>query len=260
MTDDTRSRLEQLRHSISVLEGQRATLGDAVVEAALAGLRLQIETLEAEAIAQPAPTEERRLITIFFADIAGSTAIAEGLDPEEWRRTVSAVHAAVGAIIEEHQGSVVQYLGDGLLALFGARAASEHDPEHAIRAALDAQAAVAALPLSHPLKIRIGIHTGPVVVGEFGSETKREFTATGDAMNLAARLQSAAPPGGVLVSQDSYNHVRGVFDVTPQPALTVKGKQEPIQTYLVRRAKPRPFRRVARGVAGVQTRTIGRDD
>src|SRR5574341_675808 len=256
MTDDTRTKLEQLRHSIAVLESQRAALGDAVVESALAGIRLQIEALEAETAAPP-PTEERRLITIFFTDIVGSTAIAERLDPEEWRKTVAAVHQTVGTIVHEHQGSVVQYLGDGLLAMLGVRAAGEHDSETAIRAALDAQNAVAAIPAPEPLRIRIGIHTGPVVVGELGSDARREFTATGDAMNLAARLQSAAPAGSVLVSQDTYNYVRGVFSVTPQPALTVKGKQEPIQTYLVRRVKPRPFRTVTRGVAGIQTRTIG---
>ena len=259
MADDPRAKLDQLRHSIDVLEGQRAALGDAVVGPALAALRQQIEALEADAASPRAPAEERRLITIFFTDIVGSTAIAERLDPEEWRKTVAAIHQMVGTIVQEHQGSVVQYLGDGLLAMFGARTAGEHDPENAIRAALDAQNGVAAIQTPEPLRIRIGIHTGPVVVGELGSEAKREFTATGDAMNLAARLQSAAPAGGILISQDTYNYVRGVFTVTPQPALAVKGKQEPIQTYLVRRVKPRPFRTVTRGVAGIQTRTIGRE-
>ena len=98
-----------------------------------------------------------------------------------------------------------------------------------------------------------------MVVGELGEATHKEFTASGDAMNLAARLQSAAPPGGILISYDTYRYVRGVFDLTPCPPLTVKGKSEPLQTYLVRRAKPRPFRSVARGVAGVETRTIGRE-
>jgi len=259
MAEENRSKLDQLRHSISVLEGQRATLGDAVVDPALAALRQQIEALEAQAPLEPAPKEQRRLITIFFADIVGSTTIAERLDPEEWRETVAAVHAALGGVIQQHQGSVAQYLGDGLLALFGARTSGEHDPENAIRAALDAQNAVAALQTPEPLKLRIGIHTGPVVVGELGSDARKEFTATGDAMNLAARLQTAAPPGGILISQDTYNYVRGVFTVAPQPALTIKGKQEPIQTYLVRRIKPRPFRTVTRGVAGIQTRTVGRD-
>ncbi len=234
-------------------------LGDAVVEPALAALRLQLDALEAQTPPPPVPTEERRLITIFFADIVGSTALAERLDPEEWRQAVATVHATLGTVIQQHQGTVAQYLGDGILALFGARAAGEHDPENAIRAALDAQTAAAVLQTPHPLKLRIGIHSGPVVVGDLGSDARMEFTATGDAMNLAARLQSAAPAGGILISQDTYNYVRGVFTVAPQPALTVKGKQDPIQTYLVRRVKPRPFRTVTRGVAGIQTRTVGRE-
>jgi hypothetical protein len=98
-----------------------------------------------------------------------------------------------------------------------------------------------------------------VVVGELGDESHQEFTASGDAVNLAARLQTAAPPGGILISHDTYRYVRGVFDLTPRPPLVVKGKREPLQTYLVRRAKPRPFRSVARGVAGVETRTVGRE-
>lgn len=176
------------------------------------------------------------------------------------------MHSTAGDIISTHGGKVAQYLGDGLLALFGTEQASEQDPEAAIRAALEIQArgfqihqtpAVGGPPST--LLFRIGIHTGLVVMGKMGAESHKEFTASGDAMNRAARLQSAAPPGGIVISQDTYRHVRGVFDVTPRPPLTVKGKQEPIQTYLVRRAKPRAFRTVTRGVAGIATRTIGRE-
>jgi class 3 adenylate cyclase/tetratricopeptide (TPR) repeat protein len=244
---------------MAVLEAQRTTLGESVVEPALAALRQQLAALEAQVPAVSAPAEERRLITILFTDVVGSTGLAESLDPEEWRRTVARLHGMVGEIVQKHQGTVVQYLGDGLLALFGAHGSSEHDPENAIRAALEAQSAVSTLDGARPIRIRVGIHTGLVVMGELGSEAKKEFTATGDAMNLAARLQAAAPPSGVLVSHDTYRYVRGVFDVTPQPALTVKGRQEPVQTYLVRGAKPRAFRTVARGVAGIETRTVGRE-
>ena len=103
------------------------------------------------------------------------------------------------------------------------------------------------------------MHTGLVILGSIGSEVKHEYTAIGDAMNLAARLQSAAPPGGIIISHDTYRYVRGVFDLTPQPLLSVKGKSDPIQTYLVQRARPRPFRTVTRGVAGIETATIGRE-
>jgi class 3 adenylate cyclase/tetratricopeptide (TPR) repeat protein len=258
MSDSQQPQLDQLRHTIAVLEAQRATLGDAVVESALAALRQQVAALELEAPAAPAPVEERRLITILFTDIVGSTAHAQDQDPEEWRHIVASLHSTVGLIIQRHHGTVAQYLGDGLLAFFGAESSTEHDPENAIRAALEAQSAVAGLNGTRPIQIRAGIHTGLVVVGELGSEAKREFTATGDAMNVAARLQSAAPPGGIVISHDTYQYVRGVFTLTPQPPLTVKGKSDAIQTYLVRRVKPRPFRAVTRGVAGIQTRTVGR--
>ena len=188
----------------------------------------------------------------------GSTSRAEKMDPEEWRQLVQRMHAALGTAVTTHGGTIAQYLGDGLLAFFGAKEANEANPENAIRAALDAQTAVGDLLSSENLQVRAGIHTGLVVVGELGEANHKEFTASGDAMNLAARLQSAAPPGGVLISHDTYRYVRGVFDLTPRPPLAVKGKTEPIQTYLVRRAKQRPFRSLSRGVAGVETRTIGR--
>jgi class 3 adenylate cyclase/tetratricopeptide (TPR) repeat protein len=247
--------MEKLRASISGLEAQRGVLGDAIVDPALAALRQQLAGLEEQAIAQAAPAEERRLVTILFIDMVGSTSLAEKLDPEEWRQVVAKLHSTLGETVAAHHGTVAQYLGDGLLAFFGARQASETDPENAIRAALDGQAAVA----DEKVQLRAGIHSGLVVVGELGAAVHKEFTASGDAMNLAARLQTAAPPGGILISHDTYRYVRGVFDVTPRPPLVVKGKNEPVQTYLVRRAKPRPFRKVARGVAGVETRTVGRE-
>lgn len=262
MATSLQSQIQQLRDSLTALEAQRALLGDVVLNTALAPIREKITALQAELAAESAPaSDERRLVTILFTDIVGSTALAEKLDPEEWRQTVARLHQLVGNIIAQHQGYVAQYLGDGLLALFGAQSSGEYDPENAIRAALQFQSAIAAAFQSAPVpvQIRVGIHTGPVVVGELGADAHKEFTATGDAMNLAARLQSAAPPAGILISHDTYSYVRGVFDVTPQPPLAVKGKTEPVKAYLVRHAKPRAFRVAARGVSGIRTRTVGRD-
>jgi predicted ATPase len=98
-----------------------------------------------------------------------------------------------------------------------------------------------------------------VVVGEVGADLRVGYTAVGDAINLAARMEQNAPAGGILISHDTYRHVRGVFDVEPQPPLVVKGKSEPVLTYLVQRAKPRAFRLETRGVEGIETRTIGRE-
>lgn len=259
MAESLEKQMEKLRLSIEGLEAQRGALGEAVIAPALQALRKQLVELEEQAAAQAAPAEERRMVTILFVDMVGSTSMAEKLDPEEWRQIISKLHTSLGEAITAHRGTIAQYLGDGLLAFFGAREASEHDPEYAIRAALDGQAIVTSQLAEENVQLRAGIHTGLVVVGELGEASHKEFTASGDAMNLAARLQSSAPPGGILISHDTYRYVRGVFDFTPRPPLMVKGKSEPIQTYLVRRAKPRPFRSVARGVAGVETRTVGRD-
>ena len=105
--------------------------------------------------------------------------------------------------------------------------------------------------------MRVGVTTGPVLFGAVG--TTREFTAMGDTVNLASRLEQAAPIGGVLVSHDTYRHIRGVFDVTPLSPIHVKGKSEPVRVYVVHAAKSRSFRMPTRGIEGVETRMVGRD-
>jgi class 3 adenylate cyclase/predicted ATPase len=258
VTDESKqARLDQLRASLQILEAQRTLLG-AAIEPALDAVRQQITTLETELVAA-APAEERRIVTILFSDIVGSTALSEKLDAEDWRNLIAGVHAMGSRVIQKHAGLVLQYLGDGLLAIFGAPTPSERDAEQAIRAALDLQAGLAQLHTEPQLHMRVGIHTGLVVLGAIGSEVKHEYTAIGDAMNVAARLQAAAPPDGVIISHDTYRYVRGVFDLTRQPPISVKGKSEPIQTYIVQRARPRPFRTVTRGVAEIETATIGRE-
>ncbi|MGD2178748.1 MAG: adenylate/guanylate cyclase domain-containing protein, partial [Anaerolineae bacterium] len=208
---------------------------------------------------------ERRMVTILFCDVKGSTAMAETLDPEDIMEIMDGAFDVLIAPIVRYEGTVARLMGDAVLAFFGAPIAHEDDPERACHAALEivegAQAYAATLERERGIAgfdVRVGINTGLVVVGEVGSDLRVEYTAMGDAINLAARMEQSAPPGGILITHDTYRHVRGVFDVLQQEPLTVKGRREPVRTYLVQRAKPRAFRKGVRGVEGIETRMIGR--
>jgi class 3 adenylate cyclase len=211
-------------------------------------------------------TPERRTVTMLFSDVKGSTAMAEHLDPEEVLEIMDGAFDLLIDPVYRHEGTLARLMGDAILAFFGAPIAHEDDPERAVRAALEMTSGARefAQKLARErgiqgFSVRAGIHTGLVVVGEVGSDLRVEYTAMGDAINLAARLEQHAPPGGVLISHDTYRHVRGVFDVHARPPLAVKGRAEPVQTYLVQAAKPRAFRKPIRGVEGIETRMVGRE-
>ncbi len=262
MENSIESQIEKLRQGIAALDLQRGLLGDATVDTLLAPVRKELAALEALQVTKrelPA-REDRRILTILFLDIVGSTTLAEKMDPEDWREVISQVHALAGRAIQDQGGMVLQYLGDGILAVFGAQTFRENDPENAVRAALDIHCKLAAHQFVPQIHMRAGIHTGLVVLGELGSEARRELTATGDAMNLAARLQSAAPAGGVLISRETFQFVSGIFEMEKQPPLAVKGKSEPLQTFLVSVVRPRRFQTNHRGVSGIEQPTIGRDE
>jgi predicted ATPase/class 3 adenylate cyclase len=257
---------EQLEQTIAALEAQRALLGDAVVDTALAPLRQQLAALQA----RPAG-DQRKLVTILFADVSGFTAMSETMDAEDVRDTMNDLWARLDGAITAQGGFIDKHIGDAIMALFGAPTAREDDAERAVRAALAMQKEIAlwntdrdrdtlaAMPsLSDvSISIRIGVNTGPVLLGEVG--TTAEYTAMGDAVNLASRLEHAAPVGGILISHDTHRHVRGVFEVQALEPLKVKGKVEPVQVYVVKGLRPRSFRTTTRGVEGVETRMIGRE-
>jgi class 3 adenylate cyclase/tetratricopeptide (TPR) repeat protein len=188
---------------------------------------------EVRATAAP-PDGERKQVTVLFCDLVGSTAIAERLDPEEYRELIERYLAIAFREIARFEGTVNRLAGDGIMALFGAPIAHEDAPARAVRAALAIQDGLAALneERSHAeLTARIGIHTGPVVVGNVGAEAKMDYTAIGDTTNLAARLESLARPGTVLVSAATHRLVRGFFRVRPTGPLAIKGKSESVAAY-----------------------------
>jgi class 3 adenylate cyclase/tetratricopeptide (TPR) repeat protein len=265
---------------------------------------------------QQATTEQRRQLTVLFADFAGLAALTAGADAEDVGELMGALWPLVDGVVEGHGGLVDKHVGDTLVALWGAREAHEDDPERAVRAALAMQSAVAAAVAENAPRIlgvapraapgarrevssggrakeasgggrakrssekraepssggregssageedapaplmRVGVSTGLVLVGEVGATG--EFTVTGDPVRLASALVHAAPTGAVLVSHDTYRHVRGVFSVHPPEALDAGGRAEPVRFYRVKRAKPRAFRLQTRGVEGVETRMVGR--
>ena len=205
---------------------------------------------------------ERKPVTILFTDIVDSTSIAEKLDPEEWKDIVNGVHHLVTQVISRYEGTIAQLLGDGVLAYFGAPATHEDDPLRAVRAALDIQSEVSVYRrqlagLIDDFQIRIGIHTGTVVVGHVGDDLHTEYLAVGDAVNLAARLQAAARPGGVLVSEVVARQVGAAFELQSLGEIHVKGKAEPVNVFqlLKEKAAPENFR----GFEELHSPLVGRE-
>src|SRR5213079_1532665 len=142
--------------------------------------------------------EERRRVTVLFADLSGYTAVAEQMDPEALKSIVEGFLRRLGEEVERYGGTVDKYIGDNVMALFGAPLAHEDDAERAVRSGLGMQAAMAevneGLPAGVSFELRVGINTGEVLAGAVGEA----YTVTGDTVNVASRLQSAAPPGGAL--------------------------------------------------------------
>ncbi len=170
---------------------------------------------------------------MLFCDLVGSTAIAAQLDPEEWRETVAGYHRAAAEAITRFDGHVAKYLGDGVMAFFGYPEAHDNDAERAARAGLAILDAIAKLneQPGHPkLSARVGIDSGAVVVGAGAGKDADVF---GDTPNIAARVQEAAAPGTVLVTEDTHRLISGLFVVEDRGAPALKGIEQPIQLYRV---------------------------
>ncbi|MCU7369637.1 AAA family ATPase [Paucibacter sp. O1-1] len=253
---------EQLRSAIQALEAQRGLLGDAVVDMAVAPLKAQLA-----ARLEPVPPAEAaqtlRQVSILFLDVVGSTTLSHRLDPEAISAVMDDALARGTVIVEAHHGKVLQYAGDSILAAFGAEESHEDDTERAVHCGL------ALLELGKQLgaevesahghagfNVRVGVHTGSVLLG---GGVDGDASIRGIAVNIAARMEQTAPAGALRISHDSYAQVRGLFDVQAQAPLMVKGVDRPIQSYLVKSAKPRNFRVGTRGIEGVATRMVGRD-
>ncbi|HSH04323.1 MAG TPA: adenylate/guanylate cyclase domain-containing protein [Anaerolineae bacterium] len=248
---------EELIQAMTVLEEQRGVLGDLVINHALNGLQVQLDALGGDV---GDGRRARKQATILFADVSGFTAMSETMDAEDVGDTMNALWERVDQAIVAHYGWIDKHIGDAVMAIWGAEKVRENDAEQAVRAGLAMQAAIRAFAIERgvPLRMRIGINTGMVLLGEVG--TTAEFTAMGDTVNVASRLEHAAPVGGVLISVATYEFVRGLFEVEEQEPLMVKGKSLPLQTYVVKGIRPASFRVRSKPTGGGMTPMVGRQE
>jgi class 3 adenylate cyclase len=180
---------------------------------------------------------ERKLITVFFADVANYTAFSEKLDPEEVHQIMDGYFKILMDEIHRYEGTIDKFAGDGIMALFGAPLAHEDHAQRACHAALTVQRAIKDYGVKVrrdcgiEFKVRVGLNSGLVIVGSIGSDLRMDYTAIGDTTNLASRMQTMADPDTILVSSDTYKLARDFFKFKPLGQVKVKGKEEAIETY-----------------------------
>jgi class 3 adenylate cyclase len=205
-------------------------------------------------------------VTALFADVVGSTGLAEQMDPEDWTAMINEAFDLMSRAVFRYEGTIAQLQGDAMLAFFGAPVAHEDDPERAIFAALDMLEATAEfaaqLKSTHGIdfRIRAGINSGPVMVGNVGSDLRYEYTALGDAVNVAARMQTAAEPGTVLVTEMTRRLTGDTFDLEDLGEIEVKGKTEPIHVFRVLGRKSAPGRHRGLESVGLDSPMVGREE
>ncbi|HWC04823.1 MAG TPA: adenylate/guanylate cyclase domain-containing protein [Methylomirabilota bacterium] len=189
--------------------------------------------------AAPALEGERKSVTVLFADVAGFTHLAGNVSPEDLHMVMDGCFERLSEAVHRYEGTINQFTGDGIMALFGAPIAHEDHAERAIHAALAIQAAMAAYGAmlardrGVEFRMRIGLNSGTVVVGKIGDNLRMDYTAQGDTVNLAARLEQACHPGGVLVSEATRRLAAGAFTFRALPPLSVKGKEAPVTVHEV---------------------------
>ncbi|HEY2981296.1 MAG TPA: adenylate/guanylate cyclase domain-containing protein, partial [Anaerolineales bacterium] len=214
---------------------------------------------------EPTIAGERRIVTILFCDVKGSTSMAEKLDPEDWASIMNRAYEHLIAPVSRHGGTVAKLLGDAILAYFGAPLAHEDDPQRAVLAGLEIIAGIRSFreqlqrERGLDFNVRVGINTGLVMVGQIGSEQRVDYTVVGDPVNLAARMEQTAQPGTVQITANTYKRVAPIFECESLGQIEVKGKSEPIESYRVLRLKEKPG--AVRGFEsqGLHSPLIGRE-
>jgi class 3 adenylate cyclase len=194
-----------------------------------------------------APRDERKIVTVLFVDLVGFTARAERLDPEDVREILNTYYARLRSEIEPYGGVVEKFIGDAVMAVFGAPTAHGDDPERAVRAAFAVREAVAQLNAADPeldLQIRVAVNTGEAIVSLGARAEAGESMVAGDVVNTASRLQSSAPVNGILVGEETFHATRALIEYEESAPVEVKGKQAPLRVWLALRARTAPGERV----------------
>src|SRR5215510_10491474 len=203
--------IDDLKKAIEAQESMRSILGDSVVDTTLTVLRDQLEELEGQVTQQDAANQARRkLVTVLFADVSGFTAFSENRDAEDVANLVNRLWIRADRVIQEYGGHIDKHIGDAVMALWGTETAREDDAERAVRAALKMLETIKENAEQLPISLKVGVNSGQVLLSEVG--TQGEFTAMGDTVNTASRLVHLAQANETLVSHDTYELVRGVFD------------------------------------------------
>jgi class 3 adenylate cyclase/tetratricopeptide (TPR) repeat protein len=207
---------------------------------------------------------ERKMVTILMADVTGSSALSRDLDPEEWLEIMDGAFEVLIEPVARYEGTVARLEGDAILAFFGAPMAHEDDPARACRAGLEilqgARAYAGRLEREQGVSgfdVRVGIHTGLAVVGEVGTDLRMEYTAMGETPNLTARLEAAAKPGTVLISEATHRLVAPLFETEPLEPIQAKGWQQPVPVWRVLAVREVPSK--VRGIEGLESPLVGRE-
>jgi class 3 adenylate cyclase len=183
--------------------------------------------------------EERKLVTILFCDVTGSTALGEDLDPEDLRAIMGRYYAHARRVVAEHGGMVEKFIGDAVMAVFGLPQAHSNDAERALAAALALREAIATDPaLASRLTLRLGVNTGPVIATASEEVSRGDFLVTGDAVNVAARLEQVAAPGEILVSERTAQNAEASFTFGLERSVEAKGKRQPLHVFPLSAARP----------------------
>ena len=283
--------IHQCQAAIAAQESLRSTLGDVVVDVTVAALRSRIEALQSqlqgptrasrsdellELLQGYLPREladkmrafgridgERKQVTVLFADLSGFTALSERLDAEEVAEITHAVLKELAGAVYEFEGYIDKFIGDAIMAVFGAPIAHENDPDRALRVALSMRERLEGFNrhwrdrVGEPLTLHIGINTGMVIAGNIGSDMRLSYTVMGDTVNTASRLESAARPGQILVSHNTYRLTLDSFAFVALEPLQIKGKREPLVVYELDHARLTPSK--SRGLKGFRTVFVERE-